>query len=319
VKTLKCSIAFLFSVLFIKVHGQNLVPNPSFEIYSLCPNNQGQLNRANSWIQPTGNDPDYFNACANPILIGTPANFIGYQNARTGNGYAGFCSYYNCPNCRDYIEVRLTDTLIQNKKYCVSFYVSLADSSRSGVSSIGAYFSPVLIDSQETIEYLPYIPQVNASAMNPLIDTVNWMMVSDTFVASGGELYMVIGVFAQDSQLVVDTIRPNLFGNIFSYYYIDDVSVTDLGYVGIESQTLSNNISLFPNPSDGTFQLKGNFPENSQLHIYNLLGEEIIQPISLPQGNQAVPVELSLAEGIYIYRIISGKDMLHEEKLVIVQ
>jgi hypothetical protein len=77
--------------------------------------------------------------------------------------------------------------------------------------------------------------------------------------------------------------------------------------------------TLFPNPSNGNFQLKGNFPVNSQLHIYNLIGEEIVQSVSLPQGEQTIPVELNLAEGIYFYRIISGREILHEEKLVIVK
>jgi hypothetical protein len=316
----KRSIVFLFCVLFIKAHGQNLVPNPSFENYSLCPNNQAQINRASPWRQPTNNTPDYFNACTTQTFIGVPHNSLGYQNARTGNAYAGFGSYYNCSwNCREYIEVQLINTLIQNKKYCVSFYVSLADSSYNGLSSIGAYFSDTLINDQSTLSALPVMPQINSSLQIPLIDTANWMLISDTFVANGGERYMVIGTFASDSQLIVTNIRPNPSNVKWVYYYIDDVSVNDIGYVGIQSNALSNNISLFPNPSDGTFQLKGNFPSNSQLHIYNLLGEEIIQPISLPQGNQTIPVELSLAEGIYIYRIISGKDMLHEEKLVIVK
>ena len=318
-KTLKRSVVFLSCVLFIKAHGQNLVSNPSFETHVNCPNAQAQISYCSSWFQPTGNTPDYYNSCTTSY-VDVPTNWYGFQYPHTGNAYAGFGARYSCSwNCREYMEVLLTNMLIADKKYCVSFYVSLADSSYMGVSSIGAYFSPILIDSQATIEYLPYTPQISSSILNPLVDTTNWILVSDTFVAHGGELYMVIGVFPPDNQLAMDTIRPDPFGNLFSYYYIDDVSVTDLGYVGIQSTILLNNVSLFPNPSDGNFQLKGNFPLNSQLHIYNLLGEEIIQPLELPQGNQTVPVKLDLAEGIYIYRITSGRDILHEEKLVIVQ
>jgi OOP family OmpA-OmpF porin len=309
-------------VLFIKVHGQNLVPNPSFENYSQCPTNQDQLNYAAPWMKPTGNTPDYFNSCYTGTTLfhpSVPVNYLGYQNARTGNAYAGFGSYYNCPNCREYIEVALIDSLCANKKYSVSFYISLADSSYNGISSIGVYFSDTLVNDQASFFVIPVASQINSPIQSPLIDTSSWILISGTFVANGGEKYMIIGTFVPDSQLIVTNIRPNPSNIKWVYYYIDDVSVTDLGYVGIQSNTLSNNISLFPNPSNGTFQLKGNFPSNSQLHIYNLLGEETIQPISLPQGNQTIPVELSLAEGIYIYRIISGKDMLHEEKLVIVK
>src|ERR1700741_3310729 len=103
---------YLFTCVLLLKAQNNLVPNPSFENFSQCPNGQAQLSYANSWIQPTGNTPDYFNACANPAFIGIPHNFIGSQNARTGTAYAGFSPYYNCVwNCREYIEVPLIDTL----------------------------------------------------------------------------------------------------------------------------------------------------------------------------------------------------------------
>jgi hypothetical protein len=318
VKTFKLSVVFLFSVFFIKARGQNLVPNPSFEIVTPCPTNLGQLTNASPWFVPTGSggSPDLFNSCS----ITVPQNMIGYQNAHSGNGYAGLGVYgywYNGSNInnREYISVQLLDTMTAGKNYCVEFYASLADSSFWAVNRLGACLSKYPLSGQP-FDTISAIPQIEWNTSLIFSDKSNWIEISGTYIAVGGEKYITIGNFYADNQ--TDTVS-HLGVNIVSYFYIDDVSVTDCGWSGIQSADLSNGISLFPNPSDGNFQLKGNFPSNSQLHIYNLLGEEIIQPISLPQGNQTIPVELSLAEGIYICRIISGKDMLYEEKLVIVR
>jgi photosystem II stability/assembly factor-like uncharacterized protein len=123
------------------------------------------------------------------------------------------------------------------------------------------------------------------------------------------------------------------YTSVYSFFCMDFPSDT-VGYAGGQSGLIiryssapngiaqnsnAHSINVFPNPSNGNFQLTGNFPSNSQLHIYNLLGEEIIQPLELSEGNQTIPVESGLAEGIYVYRIISGKNVLQEEKLVIVR
>ena len=46
------------------VKGQNLVPNPSFELYDTCPNAQDQIEYATGWHKYSEwlTTPDYFNA-----------------------------------------------------------------------------------------------------------------------------------------------------------------------------------------------------------------------------------------------------------------
>ncbi len=41
----------------------NLVPNPSFETDSLCPNGGSEIKYASPWYSPTGGSPDYFRPC----------------------------------------------------------------------------------------------------------------------------------------------------------------------------------------------------------------------------------------------------------------
>jgi len=71
-------------LLFAKISfckGQiNLVPNPSFESYTACPNNAATISFATGWLN-FGQTPDYFNSCANSTasFVGVLSNYFGYH------------------------------------------------------------------------------------------------------------------------------------------------------------------------------------------------------------------------------------------------
>src|SRR6266446_5014729 len=111
-------LIFLF-IIPCRIFSQNLVPNTSFEMYSSCPTNQDQVYLAVPWVKPNINTPDYFNSCYSgpPPGPGVPINFPGHQFARTGQAYCGFGSLHNSSNSREYIEVRLADSLIIDRNY----------------------------------------------------------------------------------------------------------------------------------------------------------------------------------------------------------
>jgi hypothetical protein len=90
--------SFLFMLCFFQLaycEAQNLVPDPSFEIYSNCPQGSNQLDYASSWFNPSLTSPDYFNACDTIGEVSTPYNWWGFQIPRTGAAYAGIIVYVN--------------------------------------------------------------------------------------------------------------------------------------------------------------------------------------------------------------------------------
>lgn len=111
---LKSLLYLLILLPFSLLGQQNLVPNPSFEIYDTCPYNTGQIHYAIPWFQSTQGTPDYLNSCVS--YLGIPANFWGNQSAHTGNAYAGFFASLNDTsnflNYREYVEVKLRTTVI---------------------------------------------------------------------------------------------------------------------------------------------------------------------------------------------------------------
>lgn len=106
-------------------------------------------------------------------------------------------------------------------------HVSLEEASPYAISNLGLYFSDGTID---TIQYryspLTYLnPQVENPSNNIIADTLNWVSITGTFVATGNEKYLVFGNFEPDA-----TTTKTLVGNpgeVWSDYWVDDVSCID--------------------------------------------------------------------------------------------
>ena len=203
----------------------NLVPNPSFEAHSNCPTNFDQFPLVTTWSQPTLGTSDYYNACSSGNFD-VPTNYGGTQAALTGDAYAAIRLWdgnHNSLTWREYIEVPLTSSLIANQSYQASFYVSLADISIYATDAIGMYFSNGQVGHVNISGALPFTPQVTNPANRFLDDKDNWMLVSGTFTATGGEDHIVIGNFLDNDSSSSVLLNTGTTG--FSYVYIDDVSV----------------------------------------------------------------------------------------------
>ena len=203
----------------------NLVPNPSFEIYTSCPTLGGEIWKAPPWFNPHNTPicgagtPDYLHSCdPNPGSLGVPSNGFGNEPARTGIAYAGLYTM-NLPytSVREYIEVELLDSLKQDEQYVVSFYVSLAEQVKFATHKIGVYFSDtVVVNSCDTL--LPFSPQIVNTSANPLTNKNGWTLVTDTLTAMGGEKYMIIGNFFPLSQSDTVYVGGTGWGGCCSYY-----------------------------------------------------------------------------------------------------
>ena len=119
----------IFFFLFVNLtlgFSQNLVPNPSFEVFSQCPHSMNQINSASPWYHEVINhsEGDFFNLC-DPTL-GGGWHFYQTQIPHSGNGMAGF-AIYSSPSAnyeyREYDKVKLTQSLSPNTNYCISYYV----------------------------------------------------------------------------------------------------------------------------------------------------------------------------------------------------
>jgi hypothetical protein len=313
--------SFLLCLALFEVHGQvNLVPNPSFEEYSQCPDPttlnpipNTTLELSNGWTSPNGFSPDYFNACSmNNNSI--PDNDFGYQNARTGNAYVGLIDFLELDS-REYIQSELINELIAGKEYFVKFYVSLSENCPFASNDIGAYFSNIPITSTNLFVF-PYIPQIsNNSGTNPLTDIENWLEVSGSFVANGGEKHITIGNFKNDAS--TDTTNLNQGWNGRSYHFIDDVSVTCLDCnIGISDISFSDKINIFPNPVSNHLNISYSGVYLNKIIIYNELGIPILLQNDI-SDNGLFQIDVAQYEsGLYFLKIETKNTLITKSFLI---
>ena len=225
------TLRLFFCIIFVCAPAWgNLILNSSFETYSACPSNFGQISNATGWSSPNLGSPDYMNACVGNNFLGTPVNAFGTQIPASGNGYANARVWGNVPvntteNYREYVQGTLSQPLVAGLPYQVDFLVSLADSFFTPIVEIGAYFSPTAFNLNSGAGkngVLNVTPQIVHSG-SFLSDTVNWMPISGSFTAVGGENYIIIGNFLDDAT----TTAASRSGTKIAVYFIDNVRVTN--------------------------------------------------------------------------------------------
>ncbi len=319
-------ILILSICFFEKADAQNLVQNYDFEMYTSCPTSAGQIYLATPWayiLGGGGGSPDYFNSCNPSPLFSVPNNNWGYQSPNSGNGYAFVGAYLaTSANSREYMQAPLKDSLKAGEEYCVKFYVSVADKYKYAADGIGAYFSKIPVSSTVNT-VLPYIAQVNNPSGNIITDTMNWTKVSGSFIASGGEKYIVIGNFKDDANTNTSIINNGAI-NTGASYYIDDVSVMlcsdtvkPITPVLISSITIPN---IFTPNNDGTndvFSITCKNIKTLNCKIYNRWGVLVGELKNVNDSwDGRTTAGLECTDGVYYYILtaIGLDEKEYEEK-----
>lgn len=253
--------------------GQNLVPNPDFEVLNRPPCGyltyppQDSLSANLSsfvadWTSPTAGtadpwlyDPGMDSRCTQNLgRLGT--------TARSGRACVGiYTSTYgtalptNPLVYREYIQARLRQPLRKGGVYRVEFFVRLRGTARTATNNLGAYFSKDRISLLESpFRYgarLNVRPQVNERRV--LDNNYAWEKISGCFVANEAYEYLTIGNFfddrATDRQPVpplLSDVSAFLSSYVLPYYFIDDVTVAEEGPPNLPLARLGPDTTLCP-------------------------------------------------------------------------
>lgn len=300
----------------------NLVPNAGFENVNQCPVNQNDYAAMQNWYPVLSTSTDFYNACSNYPDAGVPQNFLGNQQAHSGNGYAGIVLYLNNPQMeyREYIGVKLSQALQAGKKYCVSFYVAQADSAGLHTNTVAAYIGDSIYPTPwYAITALPYTPQIQTTQY--IENNTGWKLVEGEYTAQGGEQYLAIGSFTNDANTTFgpNSLTPNPFGPnqmyMQSYVYVDDVELKECQKVGLDEENAAD-VALYPNPTTGIIMV--GLPvqlNNVKIELYNTAGA-LVANYSLP-AQPKVKIDVSaLSSGLYLARISSNGKQIATKKLL---
>lgn len=308
----------LLSIGFKPSQAQNLVPNPGFEVVDTCPVNFSKVEWAPPWYNPNNCTPDLFDSCTSfPSIFGTPYNNWSYQRAHTGIAYAGVYVYGSTNNLREYVQVPLSESLVQGHTYCAGFYVNPAfdNSYHMAITEIGMLFSTAPVTANN-MNYFNDVPQVVSPAGVFISDTANWTLVTGSFTALGGEQYITIGNFK--SYLNTDTLELGTIGGAKqSYYFIDDVSVVDCT-TGISETSAAAAATVYPNPftTNATIRFDNPGHETCVLTLYDACGREV-QTITDCRTDNVVLEKTNMEAGLYYFVVRSPCGVKATGKLVV--
>lgn len=293
------------------------MPNPSFEEHTQCPNNGGQIDYALYWTNPLiggGSTPDYLNTCG-AVGWRTPNNVYGYEIPHSGIAYTSIFTAKYSPfapqsnNAREYIQAKLLDTLQANKEYCLSFFVSAADSMLYVSDNIGAYFSNNEI--RDTCQTgwcnLAYQPQIENNALNNLNSRAGWTKVSGTYKANGGESYITIGNFRDTTATTATYVGWSQINSYFyALYYIDDVFLEECQVqANSDMKEGDKSTNVFPNPSSNYLTIQT--VSNSRIvgvTVSNALGQVITEIGAIYSVRETIDVS-SYPTGIYVISVFT--------------
>lgn len=203
---------------------QNLVNNGYFENYYL--DTTLGINTPNGWYRYAS--PDYYN-----VALGNVPYSLNYQaDCCGGQAYVGeymMCSFtvHSDDSCREYLETKLMDTLKTGHKYLSSMYVNKADMNYS-IATVAMLFTDTFIPPPPYPQYVVIGGNPQVKNIKVITDTSNWILVQDTFIANGHEVYVTLGNF--NVTATSDTVKAvgSWAYSGSSYYYIDGVSVYDV-------------------------------------------------------------------------------------------
>jgi plastocyanin len=96
-------------------------------------------------------------------------------------------------------------------------------------------------------------------------------------------------------------------------------TITVLNTTGIAENKFINEISIYPNPSNGNFQLKldnSHSAKEYDLGIYTLKGQKVYAKSGMQQQN-STNIEISdLPKGVYIVRLYGSKENIYRKIVV---
>ncbi|MBC5991225.1 OmpA family protein [Pontibacter cellulosilyticus] len=230
-------LSLLFLNILVPAVAQNLVKNPSLEIYK-----DGVVG-----FRRISGTPDV--ASKYDKVIQYPPYYNSYQadlptrsvsSVRFGD--ICLCQWFS-ETSSELTQVQLRKPLKKNKEYLVSLYTIKASVREPAISEVPVYFTKKKLPSTSKVygfeeheltgQQIPYVSLT--SARSPVLDSMeDWVKVSAVYRAKGGERYLTIGNFLGANQEALEAMNPEGWEEIKryivqgTYYCYDNISVIPL-------------------------------------------------------------------------------------------
>ncbi|MFK7947794.1 MAG: OmpA family protein [Saprospiraceae bacterium] len=214
---------------FLLAQNKGIIQNAGFESAWCCPDGYSQFHCTTNWTLPTKGTSDYYSGCENRFYspeAKVPKNFFGSQEAYEGIAYAGIFTFYE-DSYREYIQIQLDEPMTANQRYGFSIQVSLADKAGVAIKRLGVSFSDTLVKQHKLFFTLQLPHETLENKSNTFLnDKENWTELYIEYTANGGEQFVIIGNFLDNTEtdtIAAKTATTTEINEFSSYYYLDNV------------------------------------------------------------------------------------------------
>lgn len=283
----KLGLHCLLFVAALRCEAQNLVPNHSFEVRDTC----SGLNQVHypdtgplGWFSG-GWTPDYYQTClGSGATFGVPLSYWCDQYPQDGENHVGMLTFDEAFGGREYFMTELVAPLLPGQTYYASFYANAGWGGPQqqmwlASSGIGMLFT-MQARQWELGDPVPMgVAYAHVHESGILADTVNWVLVSGSFVADSAYQYVMIG--NQFGNAETDTVQfADLSTYARAYTLVDNVCVS-ADPMGCPMATTvverpNEPIFIYPNPAADLLVASG-LVQGARISIVDAVGKEVWQ------------------------------------------
>ncbi|MBK7287630.1 MAG: T9SS type A sorting domain-containing protein [Flavobacteriales bacterium] len=311
----KWLLGCLLFVVTPRCEAQNLIPNPSFEEVDTCPHippvtGFGPGSRPTHWFSAS-DTPDYFNAC---VDSGTsvPHNIFGYQQPKEGQAYVGHATYLE-GDYREMFSVALLSPLVVGQTYYASMFLNSSQGGNQqgdiGCNKVGMLFTTTPYHWTQGMADFPLGDFAQVYSQAVVADTLNWDLVSGSFVADSAYQYVVIGNHFRNA--LTDTLPVGPYMGGVAYHFVDQVCVSaEPGTCPLATSVVTGEeprLIIGPNPCHENLAVLLPYTDNWSLAVYDMMGRLVIKEhVHAGSSTQIRTVELSTGE--YLMRVTGSRE-----------
>ncbi|MES1181465.1 MAG: OmpA family protein [Flavobacterium sp.] len=241
----KLIILFLFGIIKI-TYSQELIANGDFEDNYSRPLTYGQGSLVKFWkgvANGRWSPVTYFYESEAKTYVPT-SKIGGKQSPYSGHGFIGLgIAFKDAKKVgSQYFETILSQPLKKDSTYIITAFVSLADKLKYALDYIPVALSDrSMLTKDGTPVFTTNVIKLKADAPY-LNDITNWMKISTTYKARGGELFFIIGGIEGNNKIDPGLKTQRMpFNASFHYLVLNKLTYYFIDNIFIRPQFITNN------------------------------------------------------------------------------
>jgi hypothetical protein len=234
------------------------------------------------------------------------------------------CDSYNSPAGNTYTTSGTYTDVIPNMAGCdstitINLTVNMSTASSITVSACDSYMSPAGNTYTSSGTYTDIIPNIagcdSTITINLTVNTVNTSVTQSTFTltaAASGATYQWINcsnmqpIAGATNQSYTATANGDYAVIVTENSCTDTSACVNITGIGITENEFANSISVYPNPSQGEFNIDlGKNYDAVSVTITDIAGRIVFEQKA--ENTTIIPVGLNAPAGVYIVTITAGE------------